>query len=1305
MTGNAIDLPSSITGGNDNLLGGAGEDWMFGGGGDDVMDGGNDNDVLFGGVGMDFMDGGDGDDVLAGGAGDDYLIGGEGNDKLNGEDYDTQNELGNDYLDGGNGNDKLQGDAGDDILVGGAGEDSLFGGAGNDTLNGGTENDYMNGGAGNDTYRIGLQTGDTTIEDTSGNDTLALGLAWSAVTVKVQGRGVVLSWGGNTGNYVYIDNGMAGAINTFELSDKTLNVAEVLKSIKPEDYNNVTGGGADPVLSTGGALSNMSNTATAADATSNSTYQIQNAILANVNDAGGINDVVNFGMDVTSNQASYTRLTNDDLLITLNTGAEITIKQHYAADNTHRIESIQFADATIDTTTLNSLLPTIAIASQGNDTLLGTTGNDQLAGLAGNDTLKGGAGNDTYIFTQGAGADTIVENDTTTGNLDTLQMVDIKSTEVSLQRVGADLVISSIINQAGTDKVTVQAFFTSTSNEVEQFSFSDGVVWNVADIKARIVINGTAGNDQLLGFSDADRMSGLAGNDTLFGYGGNDTLDGGAGDDVLQGYEGDDIYLFNLNNGRDVIWEIANIAGDIGDVLRFGTGIATTDIIAYKSGANLVLSHINGLDQVTINNWYSNTSYQLTQFEFADGTIWNGSDTATLARLRGTPGNDAIYGTVLPNETLYGMAGDDFLRAYYGATLIGGTGNDTIEGSYSSVDTYVFALGDGADTVTARDDYAKDTLRFAADILSTDISAARVGNNLVLRHQNGTDSVTFLNWYLSNSYNYKLSKVLFDADGTIWDGYALSAIATNINHSYNLNLGDGASTIEDWGGTDTLTIGIAISEASVVISRVGLDLLVAHINGVDKVTIKDWFNDTNKQIESVVFASTGTILTNAQITPPLLTLTGTAGDDVLQGGDAYAETILGLAGNDTLYGSAMNDTITGGTGNDILFGGVGYDTYYFNQGDGQDVITDTYGDKLIFGAGLLATLSASGGGSQATVYSFGNGTDKVTVNAGADVSAYFTTYGTALADNFTGSIYGDYVYGLAGNDTLIGGAGSDELNGGDGDDILDGYALTGTTDEQLYGSDVGDVYIGGKGNDTLNGNVKNDTYYFNLGDGNDVIAEGFYLLNGIWQVSSDDVLRFGAGITLASLQLSKLGSDLLIKISATDSITIKNWFTDYKYQVDSLRFADGQMISGYDVTILALTVHGSAGSDVITGDITWTNTLYGEAGNDTLTGGNTVDYLYGGLGNDTLQGNGSNDQLNGGIGSDSLQGGDGDDSYYFSKGDGNDTVYDVGGLDKVYFDATVTSGDLTLSRNVNDLVLTNIQTNETISISNYVSQP
>lgn len=45
-------------------------------------------------------------------------------------------------------------------------------------------------------------------------------------------------------------------------------------------------------------------------------------------------------------------------------------------------------------------------------------------------------------------------------------------------------------------------------------------------------VNGTAGNDVLVGTSGADQLNGLAGNDTLTGAGGNDSVNGGDGTDT-----------------------------------------------------------------------------------------------------------------------------------------------------------------------------------------------------------------------------------------------------------------------------------------------------------------------------------------------------------------------------------------------------------------------------------------------------------------------------------------------------------------------------------------------------------------------------------------------------------------------------------------------------------------------------------------------------------------------------------------------------------------------------------------------------
>ncbi|MCE1116558.1 immunoglobulin-like domain-containing protein, partial [Pseudomonas sp. NMI795_08] len=77
--------------------------------------------------------------------GADTLLGGDGNDIIFGQG-------GNDYLDGGKGNDILLGGSGNDTLLGGEGNDLLFGGAGNDTLIGGKGDDIMTGGTGADTF-------------------------------------------------------------------------------------------------------------------------------------------------------------------------------------------------------------------------------------------------------------------------------------------------------------------------------------------------------------------------------------------------------------------------------------------------------------------------------------------------------------------------------------------------------------------------------------------------------------------------------------------------------------------------------------------------------------------------------------------------------------------------------------------------------------------------------------------------------------------------------------------------------------------------------------------------------------------------------------------------------------------------------------------------------------------------------------------------------------------------------------------------------------------------------------------------
>ena len=87
----ASDITQALTTDSDVdiLIGGEGNDQMFGDGGDDQFFAGAGDDTMSGGSGNDYFEGGSGDDTIDGGAGHDYIQGGDGADQLtSGAGYD-----------------------------------------------------------------------------------------------------------------------------------------------------------------------------------------------------------------------------------------------------------------------------------------------------------------------------------------------------------------------------------------------------------------------------------------------------------------------------------------------------------------------------------------------------------------------------------------------------------------------------------------------------------------------------------------------------------------------------------------------------------------------------------------------------------------------------------------------------------------------------------------------------------------------------------------------------------------------------------------------------------------------------------------------------------------------------------------------------------------------------------------------------------------------------------------------------------------------------------------------------------------
>jgi serralysin len=178
INGNQANNNLRGTGGADTLIGNDGNDTLDGGARADTTSGGNGNDTVLDSDGVDFDNhsGGAATDTisyagitltgvtinLATGlvtdavgnsetiAGFETVRGSQGNDTVIGS-------AGANIVDGQGGNDFVYGGGGNDTgVVGGAGNDSLFGEAGNDTLRGGAGRDILVGGAGNDRFDFDL---------------------------------------------------------------------------------------------------------------------------------------------------------------------------------------------------------------------------------------------------------------------------------------------------------------------------------------------------------------------------------------------------------------------------------------------------------------------------------------------------------------------------------------------------------------------------------------------------------------------------------------------------------------------------------------------------------------------------------------------------------------------------------------------------------------------------------------------------------------------------------------------------------------------------------------------------------------------------------------------------------------------------------------------------------------------------------------------------------------------------------------------------------------------------------------------
>lgn len=992
-------------------------------------------------------------------------------------------------------------------------------------------------------------------------------------------------------------------------------------------------------------------------------------------------DVLLLGEGITPDGVTATRLGNSLILSINGTTDRITISNYFTSDGAggYQLDQIRFADGTV--WTVDVLKPMVQIPTEGNDNLYGYAGNDTLTGLAGNDnvfgnggddilegglgndSLSGGAGSDTYVFNAGDGQDTIDNYDASIDRFDVLQFgEDIEAANVTVRRASTNLVLTF---SGSNDKVTVSNYFNgdaAVGYQLDEIRFADGTAWNVADIKAAVLVPTESANN-LYGYASDDTIAALGGNDTVYGYGGNDRLIGGLGNDTLDGGEGSDIYVFNLGDGQDTIQNYDASASRV-DAIEFGVGIEPENVLARRDGQSLVLT-INGTDdKITISNYFlqdAASHYRLEEVRFADGTAWNIELVKALVQVP-TEGADKIYGYEI-NDTLTGAGGNDTLYGNGGNdVLTGGGGNDALDGGTGS-DAYVFNAGDGQDTISNYDsgNGRVDMLLFGQTIDPANVTVRRINNHLVLTINGTDDKVTVSNYFISDAAGgYQLDEIRFSGvPDTVWDVNAIKALV-----------------MAPTSGNDTLQ-GYASDD--VIAGGAGNDTISGNAG-----------NDVLK---------------------------GEAGNDTLSGGDGN-DSLLGGEGDDTLKGDAGDDVLHGGADNDNLNGGIGSDIYLFNVGDGRDTISnydagDVRVDVLQFGQGILPADVFARRINDDLVLTFTGSEDKVTVSnyfandtagnyqldqirfaddtvwdveavkalvllptSGKDTLLGYasddtitggegddTLYGNAGNDTLQGQDGNDTIFGGLGNDTISGGVGIDTLQGDEGDDVLDG----GVGSDILRGGAGDDNLIGRLGNDQLEGGEGDDHYHFAAGDGQDILND----TQGLSTIHLSDV-------PAGDVYLRRDGTALLLCFvgSSADQIRLVSFFdanTQLALRGLVIDIGDGAPWILDAAAVDAKTLLGTLLDDVIDGS-TLDNTINGQAGNDTIRAGSGADMLDGGAGDDALYGQDGddiliggegNDLLDGGTGADQLSGGASDDIYVVD--DAGDVVVEVadGGIDLV----------------------------------------
>ena len=648
------------------------------------------------------------------------------------------------------------------------------------------------------------------------------------------------------------------------------------------------------------------------------------------------------------------------------------------------------------------------------------------------------------------------------------------ATFAAAQVDGAPISLTAQIDgSSGTNRIVING----GSANLSQWTFT---TWSVtAD---RITLNGTLGDDVLVGSTVRDTIQGSDGRDTITGGFGLDTMFGGSGNDTFIYLDSTDYATGEIIDGGDGGADTIELQGGSGyafntavisgvERLRYGAAANAVfvDSVIGPGGINLVIGSADAnrfevmgttidVSNVTFKAWRAADSIFLTGDTSAANTIVGSGKKETLSggsaadALNGGGGNDILVGGG-GSDSMLGGGGNDIFRYASGGeaaaaeTVAGGGGKDTIDlilggtfdfggVSISAVERVRFS-GFGGALALADSQIGGTGGRIAIVIGNAGVDHLTVTGTAV-----DLSGVTFSNWSASDT----IAIVGEAGASNVLTGSSRDDVITGGNLDDVIAGGAGADDMNGGGGIDTLSY--AGDSTGVVINL-----------STGTADFGDAAGDVFSGFTNVI---------------------GGSGDDTL-GGNA--------AGN-VLEGRGGDDVLVGGTGVDTLLGGGGNDTFLYNfdeEVEPLEVIDGGGGnfDKIVLDdpspsgwvfievtisgveqveyrtagpAAFLDSQIGGGAGQISNVKGSAGGNTLVVFGAAADLTGLTFTTWSPLQD-------GVFMLGSTGSDHLIGSSQTDVIRGSDGADVIDGGGGT-------------DVIFGGVGQDVLTGGANADRFSF-----------------------------------------------------------------------------------------------------------------------------------------------------------------------------------------------------------------------------------